>query len=58
MISYFKNLFTDETAFVGAVRGILGAVAVFPPEALGDLPGPVRAAILFAALFVRSSTTK
>ena len=55
MISYFRRLFTDETAFVGFVRSVLGAVAVLPIEAI---PAWARPVALAAALFVRSSTSK
>lgn len=54
MISYFKRLFTDETVFVGVVRGALGVLAVAPIEALPEYVKPVA---MFAALFLRSSSS-
>lgn len=54
MVTYFKRLFTDEGAFVGVFRSVLGALAVAPVEAM---PPELRPIVLAAALLMRSNAS-
>jgi len=62
MLTYFKRLFTDEGAFLNAIRAALGAFALLSTEGevLKGVLSPEAANILgavslAAALFMKSS---
>lgn len=57
MITYFRELFTDKTAFVRFVRALLGAGGAFViahPDMLASVPKWIPAALVFGALFLKS----
>lgn len=65
MVTYFKRLFTDEGAFVGAARALLGGFALLSTEGevLKGVLSPetanfLGAASLVAALFMRNLAPK
>lgn len=57
MVTYFKELFTDKTAFVRAVRGLSAAAAFFiatNPTVAADMPGWVAPLLGFIAAFAKA----
>ena len=65
MLTYFKRLLTDEGAFIGAVRALLGALAVLATKGSMLTDGAVSpktsaiigAVSMAAALLMRSNAT-
>lgn len=57
MLEYFRELFTDKTAFVRALRAVSGASGVFvatQPDLMASLPHWVAPALVFVGLFLKS----
>lgn len=66
MGAYFHALWTDQTMFIGLVRGLFGVLGVMAETGqlnavLQYLPEPIAASIgvvfIFIALFMRSSSS-
>ncbi len=56
MLTYFKNLLTDEDKFIGLARGAMIAFALAIQDGAVPLPGELAWIAGLAAGFIRSST--